>query len=110
MGLNVKIRLNNGRFLCDIYRIDGWSPLVTKQMLTSTGDMPRDELFQLLLALRFHEQDIHDAFDEAEGKSFNPKSDLGQMLEMAEAASPPPKAWRPSIISRIISKIRSNRL
>jgi hypothetical protein len=79
-------------------------------MLTSTGDMPRDELFELLLALRIHEQDIHDAFDEAEGKSFDPKSDLGQMLEKLEADSPPPKAWRPSIFRRIISKIRSNRL
>lgn len=98
MRLRLKICSNDDGFLCEIHRVENLSPFLTKKLLISVLCMPREELFELLVKLRFHERDILDAFDEAEDRSVDPRSELGQLLEELDNASEHPKdPWYPSI-------------
>ena len=94
MNLLPKIVLIDDGFLCDIYRVEQLSPLITEKLLTSARRMTRDELLDLLMSLGFHERDILDAFAAARGESVDPESEQGRLLRKAQVMLGHPEAWR----------------
>ena len=96
MRLTLKIHANNGLFTCDMFRITSMSPWIAEQVMTTTGSLTRDELFLLLLRLKFHEQDIHDAFDIANNKRISPDAEALRR-EVDNALEYPNEPWRPSV-------------
>lgn len=85
MKLLPKVFASGTDFRCEIYIVKQISPLLVEKILHSERSMTRDELFDLLKSLGFHEIDILDAISEASGRSIDPKSEYGQSVREAQA-------------------------